>query len=135
MRIETIAYAILVPVPCQVDMADLAKRMHPRVGRLGGLYAHLLAAKAPAARPTGREQSIRCPEFASRRRADRHTPRQACNGAWRLAEGFSHFVTSMTAPVASGWSGCRAGLAPTGKRRLFTARATSGLYALQQDIQ
>src|SRR5208337_4799139 len=33
-------------------------------------------------------------------------------------EGFSHFVTSMTAPVASGWSGCRVGLAPTGKRRL-----------------
>jgi hypothetical protein len=26
------------------------------------------------------------------------------------------FVTSMTAPVASGWSGCRVGLAPTGKR-------------------
>jgi hypothetical protein len=24
----------------------------------------------------------------------------------------------MTAPVASGWSGCRVGLAPTGKRRL-----------------
>ena len=39
----------------------------------------------------------------------------------RLPEGFSHFVTSMTAPVASGWSGCRVGLAPTGKRRLFTA--------------
>jgi hypothetical protein len=36
-------------------------------------------------------------------------------------EGFSHFVTSMTAPVASGWSGCRMGLAPTGKRRLVTA--------------
>src|SRR6202045_4835565 len=36
-------------------------------------------------------------------------------------EGFSHFVTSMTAPVASGWSGCRVGLAPTGKRRLVTA--------------
>src|SRR6202790_3059622 len=44
-----------------------------------------------------------------------------------LSEGFSHFVTSMTAPVASGWSGCRAGLAPTGKRRLFTAHAISGL--------
>ena len=29
-----------------------------------------------------------------------------------LSEGFSHFVTSMTAPVASGWSGCRVGLAP-----------------------
>jgi hypothetical protein len=35
--------------------------------------------------------------------------------------GFSHFVTSMTAPVASGWSGCRVGFAPTGKRRLVTA--------------
>jgi len=40
-----------------------------------------------------------------------------------LSEGFSHFVTSMTAPVASGWSGCRVGLAPTGKRRLVTAHA------------
>src|SRR5438067_8903027 len=32
-----------------------------------------------------------------------------------LIEGFSHFVTSMTAPIASGWSDCRVGLAPTGK--------------------
>jgi hypothetical protein len=39
-----------------------------------------------------------------------------------LSEGFSHFVTSMTAPVASGWSVCRVGLAPTGKRRLVTAQ-------------
>src|SRR5713101_4574003 len=38
-----------------------------------------------------------------------------------LSEGFSHFVASMTAPVASGWSGCRVGLTPTGKRRLCTA--------------
>src|ERR1035437_7332083 len=30
-----------------------------------------------------------------------------------LIEGFSHFVTSMTAPIASGWSGCRVGLIPT----------------------
>ena len=44
-----------------------------------------------------------------------------------LSEGFSHFVTSMTAPVASGWSGRRVGLAPTGKRRLFTAHAKIGL--------
>ena len=36
-------------------------------------------------------------------------------------EGFSHFVTSMTAPVASGWSVCRVGLAPTGTRRLLMA--------------
>ena len=44
----------------------------------------------------------------------------------RLPEGFSHFVSSMTAPVASGWSGCRVGLAPTGKRRLSTAHTLSG---------
>src|SRR5438128_9316249 len=44
-----------------------------------------------------------------------------------LSEGFSQFVTSMAAPVASGWSGCRVGLAPTGKRRLFTAHANCGL--------
>jgi hypothetical protein len=43
----------------------------------------------------------------------------------RLSEGFSHIVTSMTAPVASGWSGCRVGFAPTGKRRLFTAHTLS----------
>ena len=36
----------------------------------------------------------------------------------RYTEGFSHLVTSMTAPVASGWSGCRVGLAPTRNRRL-----------------
>src|SRR5258706_5170228 len=40
-----------------------------------------------------------------------------------LSEGFSHFVTSIAAPVASGWSVCRVGLAPTGKRRLSTAHA------------
>jgi len=46
----------------------------------------------------------------------------------QLSEGFSHFVTSMTAPVASGWSGCRVGLAPTGKRRLCTAHAKGSHY-------
>src|SRR5467141_1549982 len=43
-----------------------------------------------------------------------------------LPEGFRHFVASMPAPVASGWSGCRVGLAPTGKRRLVTAHTPSG---------
>ena len=37
-----------------------------------------------------------------------------------------HFVASMPAPVASGWSGRRAGLAPAGKRRLITAHAETG---------
>jgi hypothetical protein len=44
-----------------------------------------------------------------------------------LTEGFSHFVTSIAAPVASGWSARRVGFAPTGKRRLSTAHASSGL--------
>jgi len=35
--------------------------------------------------------------------------------SWPLSEGFRHFVTSMPAPVASGWSDCRAGLAPAGE--------------------
>jgi hypothetical protein len=43
-----------------------------------------------------------------------------------LPEGFRHFVTSMPAPVASGWSVRRVGLAPTGKRRLFTAHTQNG---------
>src|ERR1700732_230524 len=46
-----------------------------------------------------------------------------------LTEGFSHFVSSMTAPVASGWGGCRVGLAPTGKRRLCTAHTHLGHFA------
>src|SRR5262244_273211 len=42
------------------------------------------------------------------------------------SEGFSYFVTSIAAPVASGWSGRRVGLTPTGKRRLLTAHTPSG---------
>jgi hypothetical protein len=38
----------------------------------------------------------------------------------------------MTAPIASGWSGCRVGLAPTGKRRLVTAHTQLGHSALQR---
>ena len=44
-------------------------------------------------------------------------------------EGFSHFVASMTAPVASGWSSCRVGFSPTGKRRLYTAHRHSGHWS------
>jgi hypothetical protein len=41
---------------------------------------------------------------------------RAATKSWlALPEGFSHFVTSMTAPVASGWSVRRVALAPTGK--------------------
>jgi hypothetical protein len=46
----------------------------------------------------------------------------------RYPEGFSHFVTSIAAPVASGWSVRRVGLTPTGKRRLSTAHTHSGQW-------
>jgi hypothetical protein len=52
----------------------------------------------------------------------------------RYTEGFSHFVSSMTAPVASGWSDCRVGLSPTGKRRLSTAHTQSGPSRGHQQI-
>jgi hypothetical protein len=36
--------------------------------------------------------------------------------------GFSNFVTSITAPIATGWSdSCRVGFAPTENLRLSTA--------------
>src|SRR5712671_7266409 len=46
-----------------------------------------------------------------------------------LSEGFSHFVTSIAAPAASGWSVRRVGLAPTGKRRLITAHTHKRHFA------
>ena len=51
-----------------------------------------------------------------------------------LIEGFSHFVASMTAPIASGWSGCRVGLPPTGKRRLCTAHTQLGHLEESVDV-
>ncbi len=42
-------------------------------------------------------------------------------------EGFSRFVTSTTAPIATGRSeSCRMGLSPTGKSRLCTAHVEDG---------
>src|SRR5262245_47284491 len=52
-----------------------------------------------------------------------------------LSEGFSHFVSSIAAPVASGWSGCRVGFAPTGKRRLLTAHTRRRHLAANQRPQ
>jgi uncharacterized protein (DUF4415 family) len=43
-------------------------------------------------------------------------------------EGFIHFVASMTAPVASHWSGCRVGLAPT------LPAKTSSTLRLDRDV-
>jgi hypothetical protein len=41
--------------------------------------------------------------------------------------------SSIAAPVASGWSGCRVGFAPTGKRRLLTAHARCGHRSYERD--
>jgi hypothetical protein len=43
-----------------------------------------------------------------------------------LTEGFSQFVFSMTAPVASGWSGCRVDLHPL--ERAAFSRRTPGAH-------
>jgi len=42
-------------------------------------------------------------------------------------EGFGRFVTSTTAPIATGWSdSCRVGLSPTERSRLLTAHGNVG---------
>ena len=43
-----------------------------------------------------------------------------------LSEDFSYFVTSIAAPVASGWSVAGWDLHPLEKRRLITAHTRSG---------
>jgi hypothetical protein len=45
--------------------------------------------------------------------------------------GFDYFVTSIAAPVASGWSHRRVGLSPTGRRRLLTAHPLFGKLATE----
>ena len=106
-------------------------------GSMAGLYAPLPTLRR---RPRGRPRTAwgRCGSLLLHRSGlSPHTPCQSPGALTRvtactlalspirdtLIEGFSHFVTSMTAPIASGWSGCRVGLAPTGKRRLSTAHA------------
>jgi DNA processing protein len=55
-----------------------------------------------------------------------HT-RAATNSWQALPKGFNHFVTSIVAPGASGWSFGRVGLSPTGKRRLSRRTLIAGL--------
>src|SRR5271169_4231522 len=107
---------------------------------MAGLYAPLPTLRQ---RPRGRLRTDRGRRgllLLHRSGLSPHTPCQSPGALTRVAactlalppirdtliEGFSHFVASMTAPIASGWSDCRVGLAPTGKRRLCTAHARSG---------
>ena len=104
-----VAYAFLVYMLPPIPGRTLAQRFSlPRYGSRIGLHTFLFEA---------------CSTF---------TRVAACTLALSpirdtLIEGFSHFVTSMTAPITSGWSGCRVRLASTGKRRLArrTGHATT----------
>jgi len=52
----------------------------------------------------------------------------------RYIEGFSYFVTSITAPIASGWSEIAGSdLHPLGKRRLSTAHAMTSRSSLRRN--
>ena len=49
--------------------------------------------------------------------------------------GFSHFVASTTALIATGWSeSCRTGFAPVEKQRLFTAHCCVHLQSARNNI-
>jgi hypothetical protein len=93
-------------------------RTHQRVFKRRPLRGRHIDAKMRGHRPLQPVAPIVC-QIQGHRLGQRAHPTVAQvlrSRASVLAEGFSHFVTSMTAPVASGWSGCRVGLAPTGKR-------------------
>jgi hypothetical protein len=50
--------------------------------------------------------------------------------------GFSRFVTSTTAPIATGWNeSCRAGFAPAGKPCLRTAHKIAYVIAAEPDTR
>jgi hypothetical protein len=93
---------MLSPLPRRSDW-DIASLIHPsrvslpRYGSRVGLRIDLFEACSAFTRVTACTLAL-SPYFVT-----------------RLPEGFSHFVSSIAAPVASGWSGCRVGLAPTGK--------------------
>ncbi len=53
----------------------------------------------------------------------------------RYTEGFNHSVTSRTAPIASGWSDGRLGLAPTGKAPPYHGAHPKRSLALPQEIE
>ncbi len=82
-----------------------------------GPYSEVVRPSAGAGRfsvPTGSVVSCQVP-FRSVSTWIFSTMRSMLFFDGRYTEGFGHFVTSMTAPVASGWSDRRVGLAPTGK--------------------
>ena len=97
--------------------------------RRSGWVPRLLTSPAVSAFPDMAVGSARASTFSrlARRSLALRPAHSRCHQVVaRFTEGFNRFVTSTVAPVASGWSSCRVGLSPTGKRRLCTAHANSG---------
>src|ERR1700720_1246485 len=114
-------YATRPKPPAQLIRATRSFR-----GSMAGLYAPLPTLRR---RPRGRLRTDRGRRrllLPHRSGLSPHTPCQSPGALTRVAactlalspirdtliEGFSHFATSMTAPIASGWSDCRVGLHP-----------------------
>jgi hypothetical protein len=77
--------------------------------------------------PESRAFDDAAPGHLKEARSHRTTVLAGISRRQRVASGLTGpAVTSVTAPVASGWSGRRVELAPTGKRRLSTAHTRSG---------
>jgi hypothetical protein len=96
--------------------ADVLADACARIGGDVGCYSfiavdfhHILLASLPAHSLALRPAHSRCHQFVT-----------------RIPKASANFVTSIAAPAASGWSDCRVGLAPTGKRRLVTAHTQLG---------
>jgi hypothetical protein len=93
------------------------------LNRIGAQVPRALARTAPE----GHAICGACQSFDGSRHTALRPAHSRCHQfVTRLTKGFSHFVASMTAPVASRGSGRRVGLTPTGKRRLRAAHAMSG---------
>src|SRR5271163_1575488 len=99
----------------QPQFGDIAKAIRP--ADLHEIRAWILTLGAsfnqpqnPCHAPTpGPRSGVKIPN------SSRHPQFRRGPYTWPLSEGFRHFVTSMPAPVVSGWSGCWAGLAPAGE--------------------
>ena len=114
--------AFLAPAP-RVAYAFLVYMLPPLPRRSGWAYYFARSPNRVSLPRKGRRVGLRIVLFEACSAFTRVTACTLAPSPIRdaLSEGFSHFVTSIAAPVASGWSGCRVGLAPTGKRRLVTA--------------
>ena len=94
--------------------------------RCGGWGTASLIHPVVSAFPGMAARSARTSSFSRLARRSHHIT--ACTLApspyfvTRFTEGFNRFVASTVAPVASGRSGCRVGLAPTGKAPPFSRR-------------